>query len=149
MVIKNKNDFTENVIKVIQSEIQRWKTERILLVFLDKHGDIIYKKIISVGYSKYKAYFYPDDVNDLFDSIKPEAVIWAHNHVNDYPTPSEQDDEVHYWFTTECKKRSIIPYDSIIVMRNNNSYYSYKEHDRLDVIPSKLNVASKKEEYYV
>lgn len=83
MEINDEAKFTKDIISLIQNEIQRWKIERILLLFLDNDGSLIYKKIVSFGYNKHRADFYPDDVAQLFDVVKTKAVIWSHNHVND------------------------------------------------------------------
>lgn len=146
MRIVNKERWMKHLVKMIQDDIQRWKTERILLLFLNDKGVVFHKQIVSVGYNKYAAYYYPSCVTELMDAVKPIACVWSHNHVNDFPTPSENDDDVHLWFIEECQKRNIIPYDSIIVMRNNNSYYSYREHNRLceNIIEHKAKVATNK-----
>lgn len=142
MKIKDEKELMKTLVKEIQDQIQRWKTERILLLFLDEEGNIFYKKIISVGYNKYAAYFYPNKVIAFIDEIKPHAIVWAHNHVTNIVKPSDVDDETLYWMKTECEKRNIIFYDSIIVMKDNDDYYSYRERDRLDVIPTKKKVAT-------
>lgn len=133
MKIKDEKELI--LVKEIQNAIQRWKTERILLVFLDNEGNVMAKKVISEGYNKYTAYFYPSKVYEFLKTTKPYACVWAHNHVNNFPTPSKADDETHYWFTSMCKKLKIIPYDSIIVMRNNDTYYSYKQNNRNGIKP--------------
>lgn len=134
---KDEKALMETFVKEIQNEIQRWKTERILLLLLDGNKNIFYKKIISVGYHKYPAYFYPSKVLALIDEAKPAAIVWAHNHITNIVRPSDVDDEVLYWIKNECEKRNIVFYDSIIVMKDNNEYYSYREHNRLDIIPVK------------
>lgn len=142
MEIKDEKELMKTLVKEIQSEIQRWKTERLLLIFLDEKGNIFYKKIVSVGYNKYVAYFYPNRVIEFIDEIKPHAVVWAHNHVTNIVRPSDVDDETLYWIKNECEKRNIIFYDSIIVMKDNNNYYSYRECNRLDIIPTKNKVTT-------
>lgn len=133
---ENEKELTVVFVKEIQNEIQRWKTERILLLFLDKNKNIFYKKIVSEGYNKYAAYYYPNKVTELIDETKPAGIVWAHNHVNNFPEPGPCDDNVHCWLMSVCKERNITLYDNIIIMKDNNDYYSYREHNRLDIMPA-------------
>ena len=104
--------------------------------FLSKTDKVIAK----VAYTSEKVNeinFLLSEFSRAFASIKPHAIIIAHNHPSGNPTPSKKDDESTSKIYLLLSLSGVKLYDHVIVA--GKSIYSYSKDGRLDVIKNSIN----------
>ena len=104
--------------------------------FLSKTDKVIAK----VAYTSEKINeinFLLSEFSRSFASIKPHAMIIAHNHPSGNATPSKKDDESTSKIYLLLSLSGIKLYDHVIVA--GKSVYSYSKDGRLDVIKNSIN----------
>lgn len=103
--------------------------EHIMVALLNRRKEVIHSQVVSTGGVAFAQ-------ADLKMIVKPaiehlaDAMLMAHNHPSDNPTPSRQDDDLTERVNAACRTLDIAFADHIIVCRAGR-YYSYMEHNRL------------------
>ena len=126
----------ENVKKYLIKFFASYDKEVFYAFFLSKTEKVIAK----VSYTSEKV----DEINFLlsefsrsFASIKPYAVVVAHNHPSGNPEPSKKDDNATEKMYLMFSLNGVKLYDHVIVA--GNKIYSYNHDGRLDLIAKSVN----------
>ena len=126
----------ENVKKYLVKFFSNYDKEVFYAFFLSKTEKVIAK----VSYTSDKV----DEINFLlsefsrsFASIKPYAVVVAHNHPSGNPEPSKKDDSATEKMYLMFSLNGVKLYDHVIVA--GNKIYSYNSDGRLAQIASSVN----------
>ena len=126
----------ENVKKYLIKFFSNYDKEVFYAFFLSKTEKVIAK----VSYTSDKV----DEINFLlsefsrsFASVKPYAVVVAHNHPSGNPEPSKKDDSATEKMYLMFSLNGVKLYDHVIVA--GNKIYSYSSDGRLAKIASSVN----------
>ncbi len=96
---------------------------------LDKKNRIGFVKTITSNETS-QARFLPNELNNFLVTLKPYAIVVAHNHLCDDFNPSPQDDNFTRDVMMFCKMSNVLFYDHVIV--SPAGYYSYFLTGKLD-----------------
>ena len=126
----------ENVKKYLIKFFSNYDKEVFYAFFLSKTEKVIAK----VSYTSDKV----DEINFLlsefsrsFASVKPYAVVVAHNHPSGNPKPSKKDDSATEKMYLMFSLNGVKLYDHVIVA--GNKIYSYSSDGRLALIANSVN----------
>lgn len=126
----------ESVKKYLFKFFASYNKEVFFAFFLSKSNKIIAK----VSYTSEKV----DEINFLlsefahsFATLKPHAVVVAHNHPSGNPTPSQRDDSATEKMFLLFSLSGVVLYDHVIVA--GNKIYSYQSDGRLNKIKQSVN----------
>jgi len=122
-------EVTQKILTEARSKIQSALTERFLVILLDENFEIILSKIISKTYRKNSVDYCPSDFGELLETYKPKYASVFHNHIDFVCYPSENDISSTKTILNECNKQDVILFDDIIIMHENDKYYSNREHN--------------------
>lgn len=127
--MKNEEELYDELVKLINEKIKKWKTERIFCIFLDSNLNIIHSGIYSDTYWKHAANFRWNKITSDISELKPAHIVISHNHPDDFLGVSKED---RNW-TKKCisvfHEFNSILYDSIIITRNTDWVYSFRQNE--------------------
>lgn len=109
--------------------------EKISLIILDKNLNFIYEESENSGTFNDISFSMPWVLRVCSINQGPNAIL-IHNHPSNNPKPSAQDDVATYTIKECLKLLGVCLYDHIII--SDNSYYSYRDKNRLNKINEKL-----------
>lgn len=109
--------------------------EKISLIILDKNLNFIYEESENSGTFNDISFSMPWVLRVCSINQGPNAIL-IHNHPSNIPKPSAQDDVATYTIKECSKLLGVCLYDHIII--SDNSYYSYRDKNRLNKINEKL-----------
>lgn len=103
--------------------------EEFMVLFLDKHLQLIKKKVFAVGNSN----FISIDIKEIMKygiKLGAESMILVHNHPSDSLKPSSADIETTNKILEAAKFLDIVVIDHVII--GQSGYYSFMEHHKLN-----------------
>ncbi len=114
---------------VLKASFNNMSEEVFLAIYLDKSGSMIFKKIFC-SHNIANVDIDLDKLIEGVDSVKPESVIVAHNHISGNVLPSLKDDDATRQIAFCLEKLNVKLVDHIIVCKNN--FFSYHSSGRLE-----------------
>lgn len=107
--------------------LRQYNEEHIAVVPLDDKYNPIDLSIIAGGDDK-TCTFRMGDVRTVLEEYNTTKFVLTHNHVSEYITQSEEDDDCTKSLKEWAELNDFEMLDHIIVIKKDESYYSYKEH---------------------
>lgn len=119
------------------SHLSALTTEVVEIFFFNNHQEMCFTRRFTDNCFD-EASVNAEEINKLFASQRPHAVIVAHNHPDGASAPSDQDDMFTAQIQVICSLHGILLYDHIIV--GTGKPYSYNLSGRLDTIRENFNI---------
>ena len=106
-------------------------SEEFHILCLDQQNMLIVKKVLAMG-SNNEVAFSLKSITETAVRSKASAVVLVHNHPNGDTTPSPEDIEMTKQIYFNLIFNRILVLDHIIVGKNDNEYYSFKNAGLID-----------------
>jgi len=113
---------------LLLSDIAGKQQEHFLCISLNGANEVIEKRTVTIGLLD-RSQVHPREVFADVIADRAAAVIFAHNHPNGDPQPSEADRHAHDRLTEAAEILGLQVLDHIIVTKNG--YYSFQERGEL------------------
>lgn len=119
------------IVPKIRERLGGLEKEALEIYCLNSRGQVIYVQRFSSGDAA-SARVPVEEVGKLLGSMKPAAIILAHNHVSGRAKPSEQDDRCTAIISLLCNLHNVALLDHFILAPRDT--YSYYTHGRIQVL---------------
>ena len=110
----------------IKSDLQNLNQENFVCLYLNVKGQVIAKKVISIGSVDKTTADYKSAIKWAL-KFSASGIIYIHNHPSGNPSPSSQDYELTNLFESITESVDLLFIDHIII--GKNSYFSFKRGD--------------------
>lgn len=111
-------------------DISEYHKEAFVVLHLNTKKKIISREIISIGIL-YACLIHPREVFRAAIINNAHSIILAHNHPSGDPTPSNEDQNVTLKIIEAGDILDIPLLDHVIVGKNTDEYYSFKEENEI------------------
>ncbi|MBR5342187.1 MAG: DNA repair protein RadC [Erysipelotrichaceae bacterium] len=118
----------EKVVEWLRFNLGYSNKEEFFVVYLNARSMVIKSEVMYKG-NRNSAIIGIDEILRKAILLKAAAILVAHNHPSDNPTPSDADIELTSKLCQSCKMMGIPLLDHIIVSKS--SYFSFKNYDML------------------
>lgn len=120
-----------SIIQKAKKKIQHLDTERILCYTIDSDSKIISGRTVSRNNAKGYSYL---DVHKFLNMLYADnvfSVVVLHNHPRSTMMTSDDDDTMTERIMQMCNDRGAILYDHIMIMKDLDCVYSYREENKI------------------
>ncbi len=130
-----------NVFKYFGTAFNHMPMEEFHILCVDSSGRLISKKLVAKG-SNNEVAFSLKTVLEYAIRTQAAGIILMHNHPNGEPKPSPEDVKLTHQIYNNLMLNGIAVLDHLIVGRQDNSYYSFKQSGLMDDFDKKLRTLS-------
>ena len=130
---KRINNYTKNKVVIrcskdvylyLKNELEGLEEERLITIYLNIKGEVIDKKVISIGGINSTSFDFRKVLKWAF-KLNAVSIVLVHNHPTGDPVPSKQDIEATKLAVKSAGMFDIQVIDHIII--GEKKYYSFKE----------------------
>lgn len=130
-----------NVFRYYGYTFNHMPVEEFHVLCVDSMGYLISKKLIAKG-SNTEVAFSLKSILEYAIRTQAAGIILLHNHPNGDPVPSPEDVRITHQIYNNLMLNGITVLDHLIVGKNDNHYYSFKQGGLIDDFDRKLKAFS-------